>query len=42
MKNHFLLPAMPMMIISGKSKPMRNELRTRILRLRVPMNDILF
>jgi hypothetical protein len=38
----FLLPAMPMRVVSGKSKPMRVELRTGILRLRTPMDDILF
>jgi hypothetical protein len=33
---------MPTRVVSGKSKPMRVGLRTRILRLRTPMNDILF
>jgi hypothetical protein len=33
---------MPMRVVSGKSKPMRVGLRTRILMLRVPMDDILF
>jgi hypothetical protein len=41
-RNCFLLPAMPMRVVSGKSKPMRVGLRTVILRLRVPMDDILF
>jgi hypothetical protein len=38
----FLLLAMPMRVVSGKSKPMRVGLRTGILRLRVPTDDILF
>jgi hypothetical protein len=38
----FLLPAMPTKVVSGKSKPMGVELRTGILRLRMPMDDILF
>jgi hypothetical protein len=29
-------------VVSGKSKPMRDEFRTEILRLRVSMDDILF
>jgi hypothetical protein len=33
---------MPIRVISGKSKPMRVELRTEILRLRALMNDIFF
>jgi hypothetical protein len=41
-RNCFLLPAMPMRVVSEKSKPMRVGLHTEILRLRVPMNDILF
>jgi hypothetical protein len=41
-RNYFLLPAMPMRVVSGKSKPMRVGLRTGILRLRMPMDDILF
>jgi hypothetical protein len=41
-RNCFLLPAMPMMIVSGKSKPMRVRLRTGILRLRMSIDDILF
>jgi hypothetical protein len=36
------LPAMPMRVVSGKSKSMRVGLRTGILRLRVPMDGILF
>jgi hypothetical protein len=38
----FLLLAMLMKVVSGKSKPMRVGLCTRILRLRVPMDGILF
>jgi hypothetical protein len=41
-RNYFLLPVMPMTVVSGKSKPMRNGLHTLILRLRMPMDDILF
>jgi hypothetical protein len=41
-RNYFLLPAMPMRVVGGKSKPMRDGLRTGILRLRVPMDGILF
>jgi hypothetical protein len=41
-RNCFLFPVMPMRVVSGKSKPMRVELRTGILRLRAPMDDILF
>jgi hypothetical protein len=41
-RNCLLLPAMLMMIVSGKSKPMRVRLRTGILRLRMSMDDILF
>jgi hypothetical protein len=33
---------MPMRVVSGKSKPLRVGLCTRILRLRAPMDDILF
>jgi hypothetical protein len=33
---------MPTRVVSGKSKPMRGALRTGILRLRMPMDDILF
>jgi hypothetical protein len=31
-----------MRVVSGKSKPMRDGLHTRIFSLRVPMDDILF
>jgi hypothetical protein len=41
-RNCFLLPVMPRRVVSGKSKPMRDGLRTGILRLRMPMDDILF
>jgi hypothetical protein len=41
-RNCFLLPAMPTRVVSGKSKPMRDELYTRILGLRMSMDDILF
>jgi hypothetical protein len=41
-RSFFLLPMMPMRVVSGKYKPMRVELRTRILRLRALMDDILF
>jgi hypothetical protein len=41
-RNCFLLPVMPTKVVSGKSKPMRVGLRTGILRLRVPMDDIPF
>jgi hypothetical protein len=41
-RNYFLLLAMPMRVVNGKSKPMRVGLRTGILRLRLPMDDILF
>jgi hypothetical protein len=33
---------MPARVVSGKSKPMRSGLRTRILRLREMMDGILF
>jgi hypothetical protein len=33
---------MSMRVVSGKSKPMRVGLRTRILRLRASINGILF
>jgi hypothetical protein len=33
---------MPMRVVIGKSKPMRVGLRTGTLRLRMPMDDILF
>jgi hypothetical protein len=38
----FLLPAMPTKVVSEKSKPMRDGLRTGILRLRLPRDGILF
>jgi hypothetical protein len=41
-RNCFLFLVMPMKVVSGKSKPMRVGLRTRIHSLRVPMDDILF
>jgi hypothetical protein len=41
-RNCFLFLVMPMKVVSEKSKPMRVGLRTRIHRLRVPMDDILF
>jgi fluoride ion exporter CrcB/FEX len=41
-RNCFLLLVMRMRVVSGKSKPMRVVLRTGILGLRVPMDDILF
>jgi hypothetical protein len=40
--NCFLLPVMPTRVVSGKSKPMRDGPCTGILRLRVPMDGILF
>jgi hypothetical protein len=41
-KNSFLVLAMPMRVVSGKSRLMRDELRTGILRPRMPMDGILF
>jgi hypothetical protein len=41
-RSYFLLPAMSMRIVSGKFKPMRDDLRIGILRLKVPMDTILF
>jgi hypothetical protein len=41
-RNCFLFPAMPMRVISGKSKPISVGLRTRILKLRASMDGILF
>jgi hypothetical protein len=38
----FLLPVMSMRVVCGKSKPMRVGLRAEILRLRTPMDDVLF
>jgi hypothetical protein len=40
--NCFLLLMMSTRVVSEKSKPMRVGLHTRILRLRMPMDDILF
>jgi hypothetical protein len=40
--NCFLFPVMLMWVVSGKSKPMRVGLHTRILKLRAPMDGILF
>jgi hypothetical protein len=41
-RNCFLLLVMSTRVVSGKFKPMRVGLRTGILRLRMPMDDILF
>jgi hypothetical protein len=41
-KSLFFIPAMPMKIVSGRSKSMRVGHCTRILRLRAMMDDILF
>jgi hypothetical protein len=41
-RNCFLLLVMPTRVVSGKYKPMRDGLRTGILRLRMLMDDILF
>jgi hypothetical protein len=41
-RNYFLLPAMSTRVLRGKSKPMRVGLCTGIIRLRMPMDDILF
>jgi hypothetical protein len=41
-ENYFLFSMMPMRVVSGKSKLMRVELRTGILRLRASMDGILF
>jgi hypothetical protein len=41
-RNCFLYPAMPMKVVSGKYKPRRVELCTRILRLRALMDGINF
>jgi hypothetical protein len=38
----FHFPVMPMRVVSGKSRPRRVGLRTRIPRLRALMDDILF
>jgi hypothetical protein len=42
MRNCFLFLVMPTRIVSGKSKLMRVGLHTGILKLRVPMDVILF
>jgi hypothetical protein len=39
---YFLLPTMPMRVVSGRSKPVRVGPRTGILRLRASMDGILF
>jgi hypothetical protein len=41
-RSFFLFPVMPMRVVSGKSKLMRVELRTGILRLRALIDGILF
>jgi hypothetical protein len=41
-RNYFIFSAMPMRVVSGKSKPRRIGLHTWILRLRALMDDILF
>jgi hypothetical protein len=41
-RNCFLLPAMLTRVVSGKYKLLRVGLRTGTLRLRAPMDDILF
>jgi hypothetical protein len=41
-RNCFLFPVMPMRVVRVKSKPMSVGLCTGILRLRAPMDDILF
>jgi hypothetical protein len=41
-RNCFLFPTMLMRVVSAKSKPIRVGLCTRILRLRVLMDGILF
>jgi hypothetical protein len=41
-RNYFLLLAMLMRVVSGKSKPVRVGLYIGILRFRVLMDDILF
>jgi hypothetical protein len=41
-RNCFLFPAMPMRVVSGRSKPTRVGLRTGILKLRASMDGILF
>jgi hypothetical protein len=41
-RSFFLLLAMPMSVVSGKSKSTRVELHTGILKLRALMDGILF
>jgi hypothetical protein len=41
-RNYFLLPVMPMTVVSGKNKLRRVGLRTGTLRLRALMDGILF
>jgi hypothetical protein len=41
-RNCFLFPVILMRVVSGRSKPMRVGLRTRILRLRALMDGIIF
>jgi hypothetical protein len=41
-RNCFIFPVMLMRVVSEKSKPMRVGLRTVILSLRVPVDDIIF
>jgi hypothetical protein len=41
-RSFFLFSVMPMRVVSGKSKLMRVELRTGILRLRALIDGILF
>jgi hypothetical protein len=41
-RNYFLFLVMSTWVLSGKSKPMRVGLRIGILRLRAPMDGILF
>jgi hypothetical protein len=41
-RNCYLLPTMPTRVVSGKFKLMRVGLHTGTLRLRAPMDDILF
>jgi hypothetical protein len=41
-RNCFLFLMMPMRVVSGKFRPRRVGLHTGILKLRAPMDDILF
>jgi hypothetical protein len=41
-RSFFLFPVMPMRVVSERSKPMRVGHRTRILRFRALVDDILF